>query len=441
MMISIVSTSLLLMILGSADARKKSVAATPPVGESPRHSELRVSALAPERRRRLEMREDRSSIDHNKIGHLRRSSKHKGRERKDNMNMNNPWDFGNFTSKKRYIPPDPKPVRRKVSRVPETHSYSAVSSSVLIDGRSQQPRCDKTWDQYASSEYCSSFPDARRVYFHAIFDLLRPSSLPLLAHQVCRAMAHCIAPQNFRIALHTLGASSRDLVTVNKFLAKYGIKTREFDFIFDTYKARNFRIEMLADVASQDKLVWQVDMDEFPDVSELRRMAAVLLDPSHKCDVFMGLLRDRLPQDGSMVNISLSTQIGSVFPLQCDVKETIEIAATRKVILYKSTYRPKPGNHALSYMGEMSRPTVVKRCGDEILKSIGRESSIHIDHFKYVWGIEKYLADRAAHFKKQRINWHVESERAVQYLQQGRNGSICTSCPEFGCMPGPPILY
>jgi hypothetical protein len=238
-----------------------------------------------------------------------------------------------------------------------------------------------------------------------------------------------------------VGASSHELATVENFFKKHGIKSQKFSFIFDTMKARDLRVEMLADVASEDKLIWQVDMDEFPDVSELRRMAAVLLDPARKCDVFQGTLRDRLPPDGSFLNITLSMNIDSVFPLQCDVKETIENAATRKVILYRSTFRPKPGNHGLKDASGASRSAAAKVCGNDIMKSIGRESAIQIDHFKYVWGVEKYLADRAAHFKKKRIHWHVESKRAVEYLQQGGNSSICTTCPEFRCVPGPPIRY
>jgi hypothetical protein len=364
-------------------------------------------------------------------------------------------------------------------------TYEAVSSSVLIDGRSQQPRCDKTWDQYASSEYCTSFSDARSVYFHAIFDLLRPSSLPLLAHQVCRAMAHCIAPQNFRVILHAADAISNDLAVAKSFLFDNGITPYLWRAAFLSSTASYVRLHALEGINASDSLILQSDIDEFPDFSHLKVMVHSLLAPDAPCDVFTGVLHERLTRSGDLINITLGTPLGSTFPLRCDIKKSLQKDRMKKVVMYRASFRPELGNHRMRCQRAFSveechrkasryshlyprMPHLPRQCESRTLPvlvgdpsksllfrshSVGQKSSfgdtdinqkplfaLPIDHYKFVWGLEGYLSRRVQNSRAFNVSWYREFQQLLHYLEH-KEGSVCLDCGDVHCEEAPNVNY
>ena len=160
-------------------------------------------------------------------------------------------------------------------------------------------------------------------------------------------LASCVRPQNFKIILHSVGAIRSDFRTAARFLKQYGISYTMWKSTFDSATAQFARLHVLDGVNRTNQLILQADIDEFPEMSHLKVMAEILLGPEAPCDVFSGTLLDRMPRDGSLVNISIGADLAEQFPLQCEVKKFLEKAAHKKIVLYRATFRPEVGNHRL----------------------------------------------------------------------------------------------
>ena len=141
---------------------------------------------------------------------------------------------------------------------------------------------------------------------------------------MCRALANCISPDRFRIILHSVDAIREDFRTAARFLRQYGIKYISWKSTFDTVSAQYARLHVLHDVNQSNQLILQADIDEFPDLSHLKTMTAVLLKSDSPCDVFSGTLRDRMPLDGSLINVTVGDDLDKLFPLRCEVKKHLE---------------------------------------------------------------------------------------------------------------------
>lgn len=67
-------------------------------------------------------------------------------------------------------------------------------SVVLPSGPDALPVCPLTPEEYLGSSYCLEFAETLQegeIIFHAIFDFIRPSSMPLMTQQVsCRAFCN-----------------------------------------------------------------------------------------------------------------------------------------------------------------------------------------------------------------------------------------------------------
>jgi hypothetical protein len=233
-------------------------------------------------------------------------------------------------------------------------------------------------------------------------------------------MSLCIPKKNFRIVLHvpendqidpnqqghrstSILSQSNSLAgyyTAVKFLKDNSIPFASWRGTFDTVAASTVRLWSLKDVKSSREVVLQVDMDEFPWFTglDLAKIVDTLADDSSHTDVAFGYLMDRLPADGYPANITLATNLDVEFPMLCPLKRTLEKAASRKLVLYRATYRPSVGNHQLM-CGE-SRANMTN-CMQKINSHSMRDffpkldrtpyksalqHRFRIDHFKYTWG-------------------------------------------------------
>jgi hypothetical protein len=242
----------------------------------------------------------------------------------------------------------------------EASTIAAAAPLLTAAGPDGLPVCALTPSQYQDSAQCRDFSQILaangqgEVIFHAIFDFIRPSSLPLMAQQVkrvrtprptmpcpialcsyysyyhvivtqvCRIMESCILPENFKILLHSVGAIRSDFRTAARFLKQYNIKYITWKSTFDTAAAQHARLHVLGSTNRTNQLILQADIDEFPDLSHLQTMTEVLLRADSPCDVFSGTLKDRMPLDGSLLNVSIGTDLKVQFPLQCDIKKVLE---------------------------------------------------------------------------------------------------------------------
>ena len=322
------------------------------------------------------------------------------------------------------------------------------------------------------------------VVFHAIFDFERPSSLPLLVNQVCRALRLCIAESNFRVVLHLerkrvmskkrpgkILISKRcaaDYHAAREFLTSLGISFTVWTGEFDTVSSQRARLVALRDLelTGHDTTRWvlQVDADEMP-VFWPTSLSDILHQLQAKastdgCDAVYGYLSERVSRDGTLRNISLSSTsfLDTQFPLLCNVKENVEKAQNRKLVLYRASFRAGIGNHRLicerknsnsvsSTSSEVAacrkilekrsdfvqlHPTIGSILPRRCDKSRDKIPTLDIEHFKYTWGLEAYLEKRVRVFRKNKLAWHSESSAVLNHM--GKNGGkICVTCRELRC--------
>jgi hypothetical protein len=289
------------------------------------------------------------------------------------------------------------------------------------------------------------------IYFHSILDFHRPSSIALLKYQICQADLLCIPKSNFRIILHL----PKDATALSRIWfreARLYLLAKSIHYIvwtdeFTSASSQRARKSVLKDLNySQNAVIVQLDADEFfarPAVDLISRARLIL---TGQCDYYHGVLEERLPIDGALLNISLLTPLRHQFPLVCRVKDSVERAATRKVVLYRASFRPDVGNHDLL----CGRRVLSSSCRAFLRDSGMEESSLHadklnslrpvrcpgdlisIDHYKYIDGVQSYLTRRVSAFLRAGIPWHRESSQVLRYLQL-HNNSICTSCPDVNC--------
>lgn len=290
-------------------------------------------------------------------------------------------------------------------------------------------------------------------------------------------LASCVLPHNFKIILHTVGAIKSDFRTAARFLKQYDIRYTTWKSTFDSASAQFARLHVLEGVNQTNQLILQADIDEFPDLTHLKSMAEILLKNNAPCDVFSGTLKDRMPKDGSLKNVSMGTDLKIQFPLQCEIKKFLEKAAHKKIVLYRASFRPEVGNHRLRcqrafsveqclekkirfeelyphltqtprqcssrmmpvLIGDSSKSPLFSAPGSGQHSAFGHsnkkdeEYSLPIDHYKYVWGLTSYLEERVRVFKSHRIRWYKESQQLLDHIQLNK-GKICVECPEIQCV-------
>ena len=308
----------------------------------------------------------------------------------------------------------------------------------------------------------------KSVYFHAIFDFKRPSAIPLFTMQICRILLLCISKENFRIVLHYDDTNEFDYYRAALFLDSLSIPYISWVGTFDTVSSQRARMISLINVTSPKQYILQVDEDEIPSIrlnSGLIRMIhqmskdtiedSQIIDHQSKvkrvkrsksCDAIFGYLHDRLPLDGSLVNITLSTQEQSLrqqFPLDCNVKGTVEKARNTKLIFYRASYRPSVGNHQLvcihmnvSACNAMIRKSPNHRNLHPVVRKPPRNCQsipmVWVDHYKYTWGLQEYLMERVEVFRELGLKWYDESAFMLEHLQN-HQGKICINCEELKC--------
>ena len=75
----------------------------------------------------------------------------------------------------------------------------AVDTFPVLSCGKNMPELDPETKEFLHPDTCQVVSD--NLYFHAVFDFQRASSLPLFMAQMCRALLSCVHPDNFRIVL------------------------------------------------------------------------------------------------------------------------------------------------------------------------------------------------------------------------------------------------
>ena len=315
-------------------------------------------------------------------------------------------------------------------------------------------------------KHCDMIRD--HVFFHAIFDFQRPSSTPLFLNHICRALALCIPASHFRILLHVNTRASKgqvpvcgpDYAAAVMLLQRLKIPYTTWTGEFDTISSQRARLVALRDLQESATSNWilQVDADEMPVFGSasagLSDLFQKLQASARNCDVVYGHLSERVSRDGKFINISLATPLDAQFPLICNVKEKVERAQSRKLVLYRASYRAGIGNHRLiceqksgkDYAAQMggcakifAKRADLRSFHPPVAKlpqmcdfSRDKIPLLDIEHYKYTWGLQQYLRERIDVFKKNKIAWHSESTAVLNHIKD-HGGGLCVTCKEIAC--------
>jgi hypothetical protein len=196
-------------------------------------------------------------------------------------------------------------------------------------------------------------------------------------------------------------------------------------------------LEIFYKCNNPNNIILQVDTDEFPvfesnlndtNVNSVNRsLINMLVD--NKCDVVYGKLLDAISTTRKLINITWDIPLDRQFSSYCDAKKHVEHAVSNKLILYRAIHRPLPGNHRLRCENSKFSLEDCNKNNNTMIPKITKKPRscrkyLKVKHYKYVWGIEEYLNNRAQVFKKAHIPWYKESLQALNYLHHS-NGTIC----------------
>lgn len=330
--------------------------------------------------------------------------------------------------------------------------------STTTDDFKKKKNCDDTEFSMQNGMKCSNQDfNYQQLYFHSVFDFQRPSSLSLFTLQICRALQLCIAKSNFRVVLHISDISSTITIVATKWLIEMGIPFITWSGVFNTLTLQKIRLESLQGLNRSDQVIYQVDADEFPIFTDdnissmLQALTSLQSSNLYSCDLIDGYLTERVPSSGEFINITVAEPLIQQLPLTCNIKQSIERAMYRKVIMYRALFRPSIGNHRLiceekksvhDCLNMFNKPTSGKNSASSLQQyhphitrlptHCSRQVRIEIDHYKYTWGVEKYLEKRVRTFKRAGLPWYRESTAVLENIKSS-GGRICVECPSLQC--------
>jgi len=189
---------------------------------------------------------------------------------------------------------------------------------------------------------CSSHPRVmRESLFHFIAGVEHRSNFPLMVYRVCEAFQWCIPPSSgFKISIHYEGhAEPKMFRPVLRFFQSLRISPDQWVGPGASFSANNKMVRYLDkmhNVSNFSRLIYHVDLDEFPDVIKMR--AAALEIERGECDAIRGYWCDRVSAQGTMNSVKLSgtNNLQEQFPLRCNFSiNYMPERTTLKILAYR----------------------------------------------------------------------------------------------------------
>lgn len=313
----------------------------------------------------------------------------------------------------------------------------------------------------------------RNSTVHFIAGVDHRSNFALLVFRMCEGLQWCIPPETgFKISLHWEGRDEPKLFKQSlQFLRSLQVTPDEWtgqEALFSANSKMMRYLSNFVDVNDQSRLVYHLDLDEFPDSSAMS--GAVKEIENGECDAIRGYWRDRVSRTGELNQILISSQkpLTEQFPMRCNFSTTyVPARTTIKIIAYRSNLRVVSGQHALwcdidPFVGRTgkrlpgtedldwdweractkhvnARVDKTSRASD-ILASFPRythrprvcKTLVPIDHYKWVRGVEWYLFKRILAYKEKKLEWWRQSYGILEHIN--KYGGICVHCPASACI-------
>ena len=154
-------------------------------------------------------------------------------------------------------------------------------------------------------------PCSSKLLEHALFHVIvgtdHESALPLLVYQICEISKKCVKNKNMLILLHAKyknGTENQQLIDIKKFLEEQGIGHQMwYDINFTANSKMIASYDMLRSHEDPRQLIYQVDVDEFPQLSSFN----TALNEIHqdKCDTIKAEWMDRVHGEGKLTSPQL----------------------------------------------------------------------------------------------------------------------------------------
>jgi hypothetical protein len=312
----------------------------------------------------------------------------------------------------------------------------------------------------------------RESLLHFIAGVEHRSNFPMMVYRVCEAMHWCIPPSGFKISLHYEGSHEPKMFKpVLNFFKSLHISPDQWTGPGASFSANNKMMRYLNKLQHFDnssRIVYHLDLDEFPDVTKMR--AAALELESGQCDAIRGYWCDRVSANGAMnsVKVSSVTTLQRQFPLRCNFSVNYMPARTTlKILAYRSHLRVVSGQHVVwcdidpftSKNGKRIKGTEGqawnwdKACTKHVNARVDKTSNaadilalfpryekraricptvVPVDHYKWVKGVEWYLFKRILAYKDKHLDWWKQSYNILEHINKF-NGKICVKCSQNQC--------
>lgn len=297
-------------------------------------------------------------------------------------------------------------------------------------------------------------------YYHTIVGTNVNSTVNLVVFRICEILQYCVKKENIKIILHKKSNDENEdtvnYIAIKNFLEHMNIKFQLWEGIFsaDGKMIQSYNMLNKSIKNNSNLLMYQTDIDEIPDPIKFAKALKEL--QSGSCDAIRGIWFERITNDGSLMDIKLTSSLTDQFPLQCKISDIVVGGGkTKKVIAYRANLRVDGGQHDVW----CDRPalkgkqwTMNSSCTEHIFSRgkkkyysfimqhlpVIQKSPIYcktivpIDHYKFVGGVEKYLNERMQSYSKLGYHWWKDSLRFLKIIKKN-NGKICVDCANTHC--------
>lgn len=303
-------------------------------------------------------------------------------------------------------------------------------------------------------------------YLHVVAGVYHKSSFPLLVNRICECLQLCMSPRNLIVSLHNdkdLGYSLRKLKHFSSFLSALGVQAPVWKGNFTANFKMVHYLERFKAITDPNKYIFHIDLDEFPDLDEMRMAVKELYNGS--CDAVRAVWIERVASDGSLTDPKLFSGISlkDQYPMDCSIsKNFMPVKTTFKALIHRANLRlvsgqhsiwcepqdgveynaTNPWNHTEACITHVGKRMDKSTTDNHILSLIPKyqrspvycQKNVSLFHFKYISGVITHLQTRAKNYKEANIGWWKQSAK-LDLSIEANNGTICITCPENECRP------
>ena len=241
-----------------------------------------------------------------------------------------------------------------------------------------------------------------------------------------------VDPSDMLVLLNARNANAVDqLLAAKRVLALHGAQYAVWVAEFSTANVFHL-LHFLRRTRRCDWIVW-TDIDEFHELRGKSVHETIDKLEEDNYNALTGRMIDRVARDGAFHRVLDQPSLFDQFPYECNVTEQILGGNYHKVLLASASLIPADGHHYIYNQSAVfaNLPNYRFLARDMIPQSnssVRARAGGTVWHFKWIAGVESYLADRVVSFKDHRLPWWTESQSFLDYVQENKAIDVSKHC-------------